>query len=169
MLLQAGTSKAGKAFASQHAEIVFVGGHSPSVIAGNITEIRQTARTQFNRDPERIKFLTLFCPVLGKTEEEAKYKYDDYIQYSQVDGAFALFGGWTGIDLSKYDNDEELRHVESNAIRSAVESLSKASPGVDKWTKLTVARHLALGGLGATVVGTRSARCRRDAKMGGRG
>jgi alkanesulfonate monooxygenase SsuD/methylene tetrahydromethanopterin reductase-like flavin-dependent oxidoreductase (luciferase family) len=47
-----------------------------------------------------------------------------------------------------------LRHVESNAIRSAVEGWSKASPGVDKWTKTTVAKHITVGGLGATVVGT---------------
>lgn len=38
--------------------------------------------------------------------------------------------------------------------RSAVEGWSKASPGVAKWTKHTVARHLMVGGLGATVVGT---------------
>ena len=27
-------------------------------------------------------------------------------------------------------------------------------PGVAKWTKLTVAQHITVGGLGATVVGT---------------
>lgn len=60
----------------------------------------------------------------------------------------------TGIDLAQYDDDQELRHVESNAIRSAVEGWSKASPGVPKWTKMTVAKHITIGGLGATVVGT---------------
>lgn len=38
--------------------------------------------------------------------------------------------------------------------RSAVEGWSKSSPGVAKWTKHAVARHLMVGGLGATVVGT---------------
>jgi alkanesulfonate monooxygenase SsuD/methylene tetrahydromethanopterin reductase-like flavin-dependent oxidoreductase (luciferase family) len=38
--------------------------------------------------------------------------------------------------------------------RSAVEGWSKASPGVAKWTKHTVAKHITIGGLGATVVGT---------------
>lgn len=64
------------------------------------------------------------------------------------------FGGWTGIDLSKYADDEELRHVESNAIRSAVESWSKANPNVKKWTKQTVAEAITVGGLGPSVVGT---------------
>ena len=38
--------------------------------------------------------------------------------------------------------------------RSAVEAWSKSTPGVAKWTKLTVAQHITVGGLGATVVGT---------------
>lgn len=38
--------------------------------------------------------------------------------------------------------------------RSAVEGWSKALPGVAKWTKHTVAKHIGVGGLGATVVGT---------------
>lgn len=117
LLLQAGTSRAGKIFAAQHAEAVFVAGHSPSVVAKNIAEVRELARTKFGRRSENIKFLTMMCPVLGRTEEEAAKKFDEYRQYGQPEGAFALFGGWTGIDMSKYGDDEELRHVESNAIK----------------------------------------------------
>lgn len=117
VILQAGTSKAGKTFAAQHAEAIFVAGHSPSVVAKNVAEIRQLAKTEFGRDPQSIKFLALLCPVLGRTEEEAAEKFKYYRSLGSIDGALALFGGWTGIDLSKYDEDEELRHVESNAIR----------------------------------------------------
>ena len=154
VILQAGTSKAGKGFAAKHAEAIFVAGHSPSVVAKNIADIRQQAKDEFGRDPKSIKFLALLCPILGKTQEEAEAKYKEYLSYGSEDGALALFGGWTGIDLSKYGDDEELRHVESNAIRSAVEAWSKASPTVSRWTKHTVANHIKVGGLGATVVGT---------------
>lgn len=122
LILQAGTSKAGKAFAAKHAEAIFVAGHSPSVVAKNIAEIRAAARDEFGRDPNSIKFLALFCPIIGATEAEARAKYEEYLSYGSEDGALALFGGWTGIDLAKYGDDEELRHVESNAIRSAVEA-----------------------------------------------
>ncbi|KAJ5125225.1 hypothetical protein N7448_004552 [Penicillium atrosanguineum] len=154
VILQAGTSKAGKTFAAQHAEAIFVAGHSPTVVAKNVAEIRQLAQSEFGRDPQSIKFLALLCPVLGRTEEEAQEKFKSYRQLGSIDGALALFGGWTGIDLDKYGDDEELRHVESNAIRSAVEGWSKAMPGVSKWTKKTVGEHITVGGLGATPVGT---------------
>ncbi|CRK31752.1 hypothetical protein BN1708_005553, partial [Verticillium longisporum] len=154
VILQAGTSRAGKAFAAKNAEAIFVAGHSPSVIAKNIAEIRAAARDEYGRDPASIKFLALLCPVIASTQEKAQARYEEFLSYGSEDGALALFGGWTGIDLAKYGDDEELRHVESNAIRSAVEAWSKSAPGVAKWTKHTVGNHIKVGGLGATVVGT---------------
>ena len=117
VLLQAGTSKAGKAFAAQHAEAVFVKGPVPGVLAANIAEIRQTAQEKFKRDANNIKFLAMACPILGKTEEEAQKKFEDYSQYGSIEGACALFGGWAGVDLAKFGDDEELRSVGSNAQR----------------------------------------------------
>lgn len=154
LILQAGTSKAGKAFAAKNAEVIFVAGHSPVVVAKNIAEIRAAARDEYGRDPASIKFLALLCPIIGATPDDARAKYEEYVSYGSEDGALALFGGWTGIDLAQYDDDQELRHVESNAIRSAVEGWSKSMPGIPKWTKHTVANHIKIGGLGATVVGT---------------
>lgn len=153
VILQAGTSKQGKAFAAQHAECIFVAGHSPSVVAKNVKEIRELAASVYGRDPKNIKFLALTCPIIAPTQEEAVKKFEDYAQYGDIDGALALFGGWTGIDLDKYGEDEELREVESNAIRSAVTAWSQAAPGIPKWTKKTVGRHICVGGLGNTIVG----------------
>lgn len=117
LLLQAGTSRSGKEFAAQHAEGVFVAGHSPSVVAKSITEIRELASVKFGRNPQSIKFLSLLCPVLGKTQEEAEAKFKEYRSYASVEGALALLCGWTGIDFGKYGDEEELRQVESNAVR----------------------------------------------------
>ena len=49
VLMQARTSKAGKTFAAKHAEASFVAGHSPSVIAKNVAEIR-SLNAQFGVD-----------------------------------------------------------------------------------------------------------------------
>jgi alkanesulfonate monooxygenase SsuD/methylene tetrahydromethanopterin reductase-like flavin-dependent oxidoreductase (luciferase family) len=154
VLLQAGTSKAGKSFAAKHAEAVFVSGHSPEMLAQNIADIRSMAQSEFGRDPQNVKFLALVCPIIGRTEKEAHEKHREFIGLGSKEGALALFGGWTGIDLSKYGDDEELRYVESNGIRSIVEGWSKACPGVEKWTKVTLAEQIVVGGLCATIVGT---------------
>ena len=155
VIMQAGTSKAGKAFASKHAEAIFVSAHAPVSVAKSISDIRAQAAEQ-GRDPSKIKFLAKFCPILGRTQEEADAKYRDYIQYGDYEGALALFGGWTGVDMAPYEDNEELRYVETNAIRSYIEGLIKAAPDVNggKWTKKTLAEHIMVGGLGATCVGT---------------
>ncbi|KND91022.1 Dimethyl-sulfide monooxygenase [Tolypocladium ophioglossoides CBS 100239] len=142
VIMQAGTSSSGKSFAAKHAEAIFVAGHSPSTVAKNVADIRAMAKSQFGRDPSSLKFLAMLCPIIGKTQDEADAKYRELLSYGSEDGALALFGGWTGIDLAQYGDDEELRHVESNAIRSAVEAWSKSTPGVSKWTKQTVANHI---------------------------
>ncbi|EAT81501.2 hypothetical protein SNOG_11002 [Parastagonospora nodorum SN15] len=103
---------------------------------------------------KNIKVLALVTPILGKTEEEAQSKLAEYRRYASLEGALALFCGWTGIDLGKYGDEEELRQVESNAVRSTVEGYARFSPGTSKWTKHTVAEHVSVGGNGPIFVGT---------------
>jgi alkanesulfonate monooxygenase SsuD/methylene tetrahydromethanopterin reductase-like flavin-dependent oxidoreductase (luciferase family) len=155
VILQAGTSRAGKAFAAKHAELIFVSQHSPIAVKKNITEIRSLAAAN-GRDPSQIKVLAKFAPVIGRTLEEAEAKYADYVQYGDYDGALALFGGWTGVDMGPYGEDEELRYVESNAVKSYIEGLINYAPEGKgkKWTKRTLAEMIMVGGLGATCVGT---------------
>jgi len=59
----------------------------------------------------------LVTVILGRTEEEAVGKLEGYRAYASTEGALALFGGWTGVDMDKYGDEEELREVESNAVK----------------------------------------------------
>ncbi|EME83560.1 uncharacterized protein MYCFIDRAFT_203677 [Pseudocercospora fijiensis CIRAD86] len=155
VIMQAGTSRAGRKFAARHAEVIFVSAHSPGSVVDSVKGIRAEAERR-GRDSRNLKVLAKFCPVLGRTQEEAEAKYRDYMQYGSYEGALALFGGWTGVDMAPYGDDEELRYVESNAIRSSIEGLLKTAPDVNggKWTKKTLAEHIMVGGYGATCVGT---------------
>lgn len=153
LMFQAGTSTAGQAFAGRHAEGVFVSGHSPASVAKSVAAIRARAREE-GRDPHAIKFLAKICPILGRTEQEAQAKYKEYLGYGDHQGALALFGGWTGVDMAKYGDDEELRLVQNNAIRGYVEGMAKHAPETGKWTKWVIAEKIIVGGLGATPVGT---------------
>ncbi|KAL1390926.1 luciferase-like domain-containing protein [Phyllosticta capitalensis] len=153
VIMQAGTSKAGTAFSSKHAEMVFVSGHNPASCASFVKTIREGAK-KAGRDPHSIKVLSKICIVLGRTQEEAEAKFEEYASYGDTEGALALFGGWTGYDMAKYRDDEELRVVETNAIRSYMEALGKHKPKVGKWTKKVLAESVAIGGLGGTIVGS---------------
>lgn len=130
--------------------------HAPAVCAKNIAEVRQLARKKYGCDPKNIKVLALVTPILGATEEEAQQKYHEYKQYASNEGALALWGGWTGINLGEYAEDQELRYVESNAVRSTAEAYARFSPGTSKWTRRTIAEHVSLGGNGPLLVGTPS-------------
>lgn len=143
VIMQAGTSTAGRAFAARHAEAIFVSTHSPAGVKGNVADVRAQMAAR-GRDPQSLKVLAKFCPILGRTQAEADAKYRDLIQYGDYEGALALFGGWTGVDMSPYGEDEELKYIKSNAIQGYIRNLIKSAPDLNggKWTKKTLAHHI---------------------------
>jgi alkanesulfonate monooxygenase SsuD/methylene tetrahydromethanopterin reductase-like flavin-dependent oxidoreductase (luciferase family) len=94
----------------------------------------------------------LMTVVTAPTDVEAQAKLADYQRYASYDGALALYGGWSGLDLSGYDPDQPLRYVRTEAVRSAVEGFTTADPSRE-WTPREIARFIGLGGRGAVVVG----------------
>ncbi len=107
----------------------------------------------FGRDPHDVLIFNLHTVITGKTSADAHAKHADYRRYASDEGALTLMSGWTGIDLSRYDLDEPLRHVESNAVQSAVEALSSADP-TRVWTVREIAKWGGIGGLGPLSVGS---------------
>lgn len=154
VIFQAGSSGPGLAFAGKHAEVMFIAAHKPSVAKSRVTAAREAAR-KAGRDPHSLKVLALLCPIVAATDEEAQAKHDEFLAHGSDEGALALFGGWTGMDLGPYADDEELRaQTDSNAIKSAVEGFAQQDPSVQKWTKKAVANLIKLGGLGPVLVGS---------------
>jgi len=151
LIFQAGSSASGLEFAARHAEAVFFSETRPEVLKPKVRKIRETAE-RMGRDPAAIAMIPLLTVVTAATDEEAKAKYADYRRYASYDGALALYGGWSGLDLSGYEPDQPLRYVETEAVRSAVEGFTTADPARD-WTPREIARFLGLGGRGPVVVG----------------
>ncbi|KAJ5896400.1 Nitrilotriacetate monooxygenase component A/pristinamycin IIA synthase subunit A [Penicillium subrubescens] len=155
-LFQAGTSPAGSAFASTHAEAIFVSSHSPEVLRPKVQKIRELAAAN-GRDPQSIKFFGTFTPIVGRTDEEAWEKYEELKKYASVVGGLVLFSGWTGIDISKIPLDQEITEADSheaNKVTSLLDSLLKTSKDVPKWTPRVVAEKAAIGGLGPVAIGS---------------
>jgi hypothetical protein len=58
-----------------------------------------------------------------------------------------MFGGWTGIDLSTYDDDTDFRFVKMPAVQSMIDHWMETVPGTKrlKWTNSRIAEYLNLG------------------------
>jgi len=151
LIFQAGSSASGLEFAARHAEAVFFSETRPEVLKPKVKKIRDAA-ARMGRDPASLTMIPLLTVVTAATDAEARVKYADYRRYASYDGALALYGGWSGLDLSGYDPDQPLRYVETEAVRSAVEGFTTADPDRE-WTPREIARFLGLGGRGAVVVG----------------
>jgi len=152
VLYQAGTSPRGRQFAAEHAECVFMSGPSAKIIAPRVAAIRELA-AKAGRNPAEILMFSMFTIVLGRTEAEAAAKYAEYRRHVSHEGALTLMSGWTGVDFSTYDLDQQVRHVQNDAGRTAMDNITRADP--DRvWTVREVAEHVGIGGIGPVVVGT---------------
>src|SRR5260370_15591943 len=151
VLYQAGASERGRAFAAAHAECVFINGPSPQVVAPQVADLRRRA-AGYGRDPADLIIFTLATVITGKDEAEARAKHAEYRRYADPEAALALFSGWTGVDFSRFRPEDELRYIETEAMRSALESFTSADPN-RVWTVKELAEHVAIGGPGPLFVG----------------
>ena len=155
-ILQAGTSTAGKAFAATHAEAIFLHGQAPELVRPSVESIRAQA-TAKGRNAADIKIIAGVLVIVAETDEAAQAKFSHLASFGDREGALALFGGWSGYDLSTYADDQDFRFVEAPAVRSMVNHWASTVPGGDgqkKWDKQTIAEYLVLGGNGAKVIGS---------------
>jgi alkanesulfonate monooxygenase SsuD/methylene tetrahydromethanopterin reductase-like flavin-dependent oxidoreductase (luciferase family) len=157
VLFQAGTSKSGMAFAAKHAEAVYIGGLVPSQAAYQIKAIREHMIAA-GRDPTTIKFFAAINPIIGRTVEEAEAKFAEAKEHADVIGALAQFSGYTGIDMSVYPLDEELKLDTSNPKESAVQgflgNFGDSQKDGDVWTPRKLGEKIAIGGFHPSPVGT---------------
>ncbi|KAF4635901.1 hypothetical protein G7Y89_g2196 [Cudoniella acicularis] len=105
VLFQAGTSKSGTAFAGRHAEAMFLNPCTVNQAKKVIAEAR-TAAASKGRDPQSLKFSPCIVPIIGRTEGEAKAKYETAKSYADVIGGLAQFPGYTVIDMNVSPMDE---------------------------------------------------------------
>ncbi|KAH6647131.1 luciferase-like domain-containing protein [Truncatella angustata] len=154
-LFQAGVSEAGNGFGGKHGEAIFIGGQTPEVVQKTVANIRDVAAKE-GRDPGHIKVVLGIQVIVAATDEEAYAKRDEYLKYADSEGALALFGGWTGVDLSGYADDEDFRVSDSPRIQSIIKRWAATVPGTDNlpWTKQRIIEYLSVGGLQAKVIGS---------------
>jgi len=151
LLFQAGASPRGIQFAAKHAEAIFITGTRPEVLRPKVDRIRHQLEAG-GRDPSSVKIFPLVTVITAETDEEAQAKHRDFLGYASYDGALALYGGWSGLDLSGYDPDQPLKYIETEAVRSAVEAFTTADPD-RTWTPREIANWVTVGGMGPVITG----------------
>lgn len=156
LLFQAGTSSTGSGFAAKHAEAVFVTGQSASALRPKVDNVRSLAKAQ-GRDPDSVKFFATYVPIIGRTEDEAQAKYQEFRKHASVIGALVLFSGQTGVDASNIPLDEVLtaEHSSSeNKVQSELYNLLTGGADTSGSTLRSVTEKVAIGVLAPVVVGS---------------
>jgi alkanesulfonate monooxygenase len=151
VIYQAGTSPAGRAFAGRHAECVFISGPSQAVLAPRVAAVRQAA-VAAGRRAEDLLIFAMLTAIVAETDAAAEALLDEYRRHTSAEGALALMSGWTGVDFAGLDPATIVRHVESEAGRSAMDNITRADPQ-RVWTVGEVAQHVGIGGIGPVLVG----------------
>ena len=151
VLYQAGSSTAGRAFAARHAECVFVSGPTIPVVAPRTRSIREAVAAE----GRVVRIFSLLTAVVAETDAEADDLVAAYRKHASVEGTLALLSGWTGVDFAGLSHDEEVRHVQNDAGRAALENFTRADPA-RRWTVREVVEHASLGGAGPVLVGSAS-------------
>lgn len=134
---------------------MFLPGMEPRSVKKSVDDIRQRAVEQ-GRDPATIKLIAGILIIVDETDEKAQAKYEEYLSYADLDGSLTLFGGWTGVDLDKWSDDEDFSFSGPGAIQSMITSWSATIPGTAgvKWTKKRIAQELSVGGPHARAIGS---------------
>ncbi|MFF2012719.1 NtaA/DmoA family FMN-dependent monooxygenase [Streptomyces sp. NPDC058195] len=108
VLVQAGTSADGMAFASKHAEVVFSAHQGIPAAKRYYEKIKNGARL-CGRDPDSVKVLFGLSPILADTQKEAEERQRALAGLLNIDYVKQLVGFQLGgMDLSGYDIDEKL-------------------------------------------------------------
>jgi alkanesulfonate monooxygenase SsuD/methylene tetrahydromethanopterin reductase-like flavin-dependent oxidoreductase (luciferase family) len=134
-IFQAGTSPAGKIFATKHAEAMFIPGMEAHTIRKVADEIRAEIAKN-GRDPRSVKLIAGMQVIVDETDELAQAKYEEYLSYADLEGSLALFGGWYGIDLDKYGDYEDFRFAAKRegpikGIQGMIDAWSATIPGTE--------------------------------------
>ncbi len=147
VLFQAGASAKGLAFATQHAEAIFIGGGEKPAIKRQVETIRQLAEGH-GRNPNDIKILMGITVVTAESHELAQAKLVEYEQYASSEAGLAHYSSSVGIDLSQYADDAVIAYQKTNSIASVNQRFQQ-----QQVTKAQLKAEHRLGGRYPLIVG----------------
>ena len=102
LMVQAGASDAGKNLAARTADVVFVAAQTLQEAQTYYADLK-SRMPAFGRNPDDLKILPGVSPIVGRTESEARAKYDALQELIPDEVGVALLASYLSIkDLSQY-------------------------------------------------------------------
>lgn len=98
VLMQAGSSPRGRAFAARWAEVVFAIGDTEEGMIELRRELRERARVDHDRDPDTIRVLQGVQPVVGWTDADAQAKLRTLREQIDLPGALTKLARLLHVD-----------------------------------------------------------------------
>ncbi len=151
VLYQAGSSERGIAFGARHGEVLFTAFPNEKTARLYTDRYRDAIRAS-GRKAEHAKILMGICVVPAATDDAARELWSEIQTYRSPEGALSLFSGWTGIDLSQYEPEEELRAGKGEQMQFFAEYFQSVD-ATKRWTVGEMAEFLSVASTTATIVG----------------
>ncbi len=106
LLIQAGSSEAGKEFASRHADAVFTGQATMEEAVNFYQDVKSRA-VKHGRESDEILILPGCNPIVGDTPQQAEEKYQVIANLVIIDEALNYLGRYfNDMDFTQYDLDQ---------------------------------------------------------------
>jgi FMN-dependent oxidoreductase (nitrilotriacetate monooxygenase family) len=115
VIVQAGASDAGQAFAAKYAEIIFTIQHDLEDARAFYRTMKEMAG-RFGRSPDDCSILPGLFTVIGRDEEEARRRYETLRGYIKPGSALGMMKQRLGHDMSGYPMDEPFPELPLSAI-----------------------------------------------------
>lgn len=119
VVVQAGSSEAGRELAASTAEVIFTAQQTLADAVAFYADVKGRMRA-YGREPDDLKIMPGVFPIVGRTASEANEKFDQLQSLVDPKVGLALVSGLTGgFDLSDYPLDGPIPELpETNASKS---------------------------------------------------
>ncbi|MFT9449190.1 NtaA/DmoA family FMN-dependent monooxygenase [Gluconobacter japonicus] len=110
VLAQAGASGAGKELAARIGEVIYTAEYDPAAGRDYRADVLDRAR-RYGRTDAHLRILPGLAPFVGRTEDEARGKFETYLSYlnrAEVLRSFSAYAS-LGIDLSQWPDEQPIR------------------------------------------------------------
>lgn len=124
VVIQAGSSGPGQDLAARTAEVVFTAQQTLEEAQAFYRDLKGRL-AKFGRAGQALHVMPGVFPVIGRTEREAREKYEQLQQWIDTSGALSLLSDRLGHDVSRYPLDGPLPELpESDQLKSRAKLLT---------------------------------------------